>query len=141
MADFETFHKGLASLKRTPTVTVQRRGTLSLNKAAQVRLGCPVAVELLYDQAARVVGLRAVSATARHGYSLRSCTRGDAGPFVVSAMAFLHFYDIAPDRTLRWDATLVDDVLCIYLDGPATPVTSNRASHLERQDEDAGQRA
>ncbi|MDQ2749178.1 MAG: hypothetical protein ABI775_00480 [Pseudonocardiales bacterium] len=127
MTDFETFRKALVPLKRDPTITVQKRGTMSLNKAAQVMLGAPPAVELLYDVTARTVGLRGVSARADHGYSLRSSTRTDAGPFVISAMAFLHFYDIYPIETLRWVAYLAGDVLCINLDDPATPVTSNRA--------------
>lgn len=127
MTDFETFSKALVPLKRDPTITVQKRGTMSLNKAAQMVLGAPAAVELLYDANARTVGLRAVSARADHGYSLRSSTRTDAGPFVISAMAFLHFYDIYPNETLRWIAYLAGDVLCINLNDPATPVTSNRA--------------
>jgi hypothetical protein len=125
--EFETFRKALVPLKREPTITVQKRGTMSLNKAAQVMLGMPAAVELLYDPNARTVGVRAVSPRADHGYSLRSSTGADTGPFVISAMAFLHFYDIYPDETLRWVAYLADDVLCINLDDPATPVTSNRA--------------
>lgn len=127
MTDFETFRKTMVALKREPTVTVQKRGTMSLNKAAQVMLGAPAAVELLYDATARTVGLRPVSARADHGYCLRSSTGNDTGPFVISAMAFLHFYDIYPDETLRWAAYLADDVLCINLDDPAVPVTSNRA--------------
>ncbi|MFN2518031.1 MAG: hypothetical protein ABR604_03150 [Jatrophihabitantaceae bacterium] len=127
MTDFETFRKTMVALKREPTVTVQKRGTMSLNKAAQVMLGAPAAVELLYDATARTVGLRPVSARADHGYCLRSSTGHDTGPFVISAMAFLHFYDIYPDETLRWTAYLADGVLCINLDDPAVPVTSNRA--------------
>ncbi len=127
MAEFETFRRSLVPLKRDPTITVQKRGTLSVNKAAQMLLGAPAAVELLYDETARTVGLRAVSANADHGYSLRSSTGHDAGPFVISAMAFLHFYDIYPDETLRWVAYLDGEVLCINLNDQAVPVTSNRA--------------
>ncbi|PZS17434.1 MAG: hypothetical protein DLM57_08420 [Pseudonocardiales bacterium] len=127
MTDFETFRKTLVPLKRDPTITVQKRGTMSLNKAAQVLLGAPAAVELLYDASARTIGLRPVSARADHGYCLRSSTGTDAGPFVISAMAFLHFYDIYPEATLRWVAYLAGDVLCINLEDDATAVTSNRA--------------
>lgn len=130
MKDFETFRKTLVPLKRDPTVTVQKRGTMSLNKASQVLLGSPAAVELLYERTTRTVGLRPVNARAEHAYGLRSSTRSDAGPFVISAMAFLRFYDIYPDETMRWVAYLADGVLCIDLDDVATPVTSNRAAKV-----------
>ncbi|MDP9117706.1 MAG: hypothetical protein M3O28_10720 [Actinomycetota bacterium] len=127
MANFQTFRKGLVPLKREPTITVQTRGTMSLNKAAQVMLGCPAAVELLYDQDEHTVGLRPISPRADHAYPLRSSTGNDNGPFVISAMAFLHFYDIHPAETLRWVAFKSDDVLCVDLREHATAVSSNRA--------------
>jgi len=137
MTDFETFRKTLVPLKRDPTITVQRRGTMSLNRAAQALLGAPAAVELLYDAGARTIGLRPVSPRADHGYCLRSSTRNGAGPFVISAMAFLRFYDIYPEETLRWVAYLAEDVLCINLADPAIAVTSNRAAKPLRLSEKA----
>ena len=46
--EFETFTRRMVPLVKKPTVTIQKRGTLSFNKAAQVALGEPEAVELLY---------------------------------------------------------------------------------------------
>ncbi|PZS30726.1 MAG: hypothetical protein DLM58_13160 [Pseudonocardiales bacterium] len=128
MADFETFRKPLVALKREPTITIQKRGTMSLNKAAQVALGSPAAVELLFDAARRIVGLRRVDPRADHAYPVRSSTGMENGPFVVSAMAFLHFYDIQQPESLRWSAYVCDGVLCVDLDAEAVAVTSNRAT-------------
>lgn len=128
VADFETFRKPLTALKRQPTITIQKRGTMSLNRSAQVALGSPAAVELLFDAARRTVGLRPTDPRAAHAYPLRSSTGHDNGPYVVSAMAFLHFYDIQPPESLRWSAYVHDGVLCIDLDAPSVPVTSNRAA-------------
>ncbi|MDP9115935.1 MAG: hypothetical protein M3O28_01455 [Actinomycetota bacterium] len=42
-------------------------------------------------------------------------------------MAFLRHYDIQLPCSLRWRADLNQGILCVNLDGPATPTTSNRA--------------
>lgn len=127
MSHFEVFTKALVPLKRDPTITIQKNGAISLNKAAQVALGSPEAVELLYDQNTRTVGLRGVDADADHAYAVRSSRGNGLSPFVISAMAFLHFYDIDVTVSRRWSAYLYDDVLCIDLDDESVRVTSNRA--------------
>ncbi|MGI8667346.1 MAG: hypothetical protein ACR2N4_15200 [Jatrophihabitans sp.] len=127
MPDFEVFTKRLVPLKKTPLLTIQKRGTISLNRSAFVALGEPDAVELLYDRDERVVGLRPVEAAMEHAYPVRSATAKGSGPYVISAIAFTKFYEINTDQSLRWQAHLVGDVLCIDLDSTATPVTSNRA--------------
>ncbi|MDQ2959078.1 MAG: hypothetical protein M3Y42_19245 [Actinomycetota bacterium] len=127
MPDFEVFTRRLVPLKKTPLVTIQKRGTISLNKSAYAALGEPEAVELLYDRDERVIGLRPAEPTLEHAYPVRSATGKGAGPFVISAIAFTKFYDIDTGESLRWQAQLIENVLCIDLDSTATPVTSNRA--------------
>lgn len=127
MAGFEIFTKRMVPLKRAPSITIQKRGAISINKSAYLALGEPDAVELMYDRAEHRVGLRAVSAALEHAYPVRQSGAGDNGPFVISAVAFTHFYDIDTSRSLRWEAQLIDDVLYINLDSQGTPVTSNRA--------------
>lgn len=128
MPTFEVFTKRLVPLKRMPFVTIQKRGTISLNKSAFIALGSPDAVELLYDRDERVVGLRPAKPTLDHVYPVRSATGKDTGPYVISAIAFTKFYGISTEQSLRWQAHVVEDVLCIDLDEEATPVTSNRAA-------------
>ena len=57
MADFEVFTRRMVPLVKQPTATLQKRGTMSLNKAAHVALGSPDAVELLYDRAEQIIGM------------------------------------------------------------------------------------
>lgn len=135
MPKFETFTKHLVPLKRDPHVTIQRRGTMSLNKSAHVALGSPDAVELLYDCADRIVGLRPVDPRADHAYMVRPSTNAVSGPFAISAMAFTKFYDIDTTQSLRWAAYVDDGVLCINLNETATPVTSNRARSSRRAED------
>ncbi|UQX89410.1 hypothetical protein M6D93_05240 [Jatrophihabitans telluris] len=127
MTGFEIFTKRMVPLKRAPCITIQKRGAISINKSAFLALGEPDAVELMYDRAEHRVGLRAADPRLDHAYPVRQSGGGDNGPFVISAVAFTHFYDIDTSQSLRWEALLIDDVLYIDLDSKATPVTSNRA--------------
>ncbi len=127
MPDFEVFTRRLVPLKKTPLVTIQKRGTITLNKSAYSALGEPDAVELLYDRDERIVGLRPVEASLEHAYPVRPTISRGSGSYVISALAFTAFYDIDTEQPRRWHAHLVDDVLCIDLDSAGTPVTSNRA--------------
>lgn len=128
MPNFESFSKRMVPTKSMPAVTIQRRGALSLNRAAYSAIGSPHAVELLYDRSARVIGVRPIKADADNAYAVRPATR-KSGPFVVSAMAFSQFYDIDTSCTRRWPAYLEDGVLCVDLSlDNGDPVTSNRTA-------------
>jgi hypothetical protein len=126
MAQFETFNRGLLTLKSHPHVTIQKRGALSMNRSAFVALGSPDAVELLYDRQARVIGLRPVRPTADHAYQVRRSTRAHSGPWIISAMAFMHYYDVDITKTRRWSAQLDNDVLCVDLNQEPTIVETAR---------------
>lgn len=114
-------------LKSDPHVTIQKRGTISMNRSAFLAAGSPDAVELLYDRDARIIGLRAIEVNAHNAYHVRHPSRSANGPWIISAMAFTKFYDIDTSTTLRWDAYLDGGALCVDLNQSATPVTSNRA--------------
>ncbi|WP_369197603.1 hypothetical protein [Streptomyces djakartensis] len=128
MPNFETFTKRMAPLVKQPFVTIQKRGTLSLNAAAHALLGKPDAVELLYDRDEQIVGLRAVPKGSEHAYPLRSQGGKSVGPYIVSGTAFAKYYKIDTEVSRRWVASLVDDVLCIDLKQEGTVVTSNRSA-------------
>lgn len=129
MPNFESFNRRMVPLKSVPHVTIQKRGTLSLNRSAYVALESPDAVELLYDRDERVIGLRPVPASDKDASHVRASAPSDRGPWVVSAMAFTKFYDIDTSTTMRWEAYLDDGVLCVDLRTEGVPVTSNRAAH------------
>lgn len=126
--EFEVFSKSLIPLKREPTVTIQKSGVISMNKAALTALGSPPAVQLLFDNRSHTIGLRATHSTDDDdAYPIRSTNGPNNGPFVISAMAFLRFYGVCQDLSRRWTAYLDGDILCVDLDDAATVVTSNRA--------------
>ena len=131
MAQFERFSHDQVALKREPWATIQKRGTISLNRSAYVMLGSPGPVELLYDAESQIVGLRACNPRDREAVHFRSPTGKDAGPFLLSAMAYLRFYGIAVLESRRWPAYLEDGVLCVDLRAPSLAVTSNRARRVD----------
>lgn len=127
MPNFESFSRRTAPSTSVPHVTIQKRGTLSLDRSAFEALDAPKAVELLFDRQARIVGLRPVSATDQDASHVRAASRSPRGPWVISAMAFTRFYDIDTSVALRWEAYLEDGVLCVDLTREAVAVTSNRS--------------
>jgi hypothetical protein len=127
MANFETFTKRLVPLGKRPFVTIQKRGTISMNKAAFVALGEPDTVELLFDSDERIVGLRGVAHLAEHAYPVRG-VGGDPTSYLVAGTAFTKHYGIDTTNSRRWPAELVDDILRVDLKVEGTVVTSNRAA-------------
>jgi hypothetical protein len=126
MARFEVFTKRLAPLGKTPGVTIQKRGAITLNASAYALLGKPKAVELLYDRDSEVVGMRAVDEVVQHSYTLRQQGAKANGPMVVAGTAFTQYYKIDTSVARRWIPTVEDGILCIDLKHGGVEVTSNR---------------
>lgn len=125
MPNFETFTKRLVPLNNRPYVTIQKRGTISINQAAYDALGGPAAVELLYDPEEKVVGLRAVDSSAEHAYPVR--TAGPGGhSYLIAGTAFTKHYGISTALSRRWPGDVRDGVLAVDLSQPGTEVTGNR---------------
>lgn len=129
MPNFETFTKRMVPLVKSPSVTIQRRGTMSMNKAAHVALGAPEAVELLFDPSERIVGFRGIDKSAGHAYLLRS-TPGDSS-YILSGIAFINYYMIDISESKRYDAKFEDGVLFIDLKVDGQIVSINRKSRAE----------
>jgi hypothetical protein len=131
--NFEEFTgRWQATTANVPRAAIQTRGTMSLNKAAFQALGSPRAVTLLYDQGARVIGLRTASPDVRHAYPLRKQPNSDS--YVLSAVSFLAHYGIPHDTyTAFEDLSMEGDVLVIPLEkgrqGTAPP--RRRAARAE----------
>ncbi len=124
MPNFESFSRRLLPLRSEPHVTIQRRGSMSLNQSAHAAIGSPDSVELLYDRQLAIIGLRAIDAGAENAYVVRRSSRSAGGPWVVSAMAFTKFYGIDTSTTLRWAAYVENGVLCVNLRQPPTPLAA-----------------
>lgn len=125
MSGFEVFTKKMAPLGKTPGVTIQKRGIITINRSAHALLGEPKAVELLYDRERERIGLRAVDETAQHAYQLRPQGLGDTGPMVVAGTAFTNYYKIDTSVSRRWVPKLEDGVMVLDLP-EGLEVTSNR---------------
>lgn len=126
MPEFEVFRKRMVPLVKQPYVTIQRRGVLSFNHAAHEALGKPAAIELLYDAAAQVMGVRGVDPTTEHAYAFRQTAGRSNGSFMVSGIAFAKYYGIPTEVSRRYPAYMDGDVLCVDLSAEGTEVTSNR---------------
>lgn len=106
-------------------MTITQRGCLLLNRAARAAMGEPEAVELLYDQAERIVGLRPVPVETPHAF--RVGISGDGAWGSIGALGFVRHYGIDRSVARRRLAYLDDGVLCVDLRQPGYAVTSNRA--------------
>jgi len=119
MHNFEKFTKKLIPLGKAPTVTMQKRGNLSLSNSAYTALGSPKAVHLMYDREERIVGLKPADPDDPDAYPPRSSagSRG-TGSMIVTAGAFAHHYGIDVSIPRRYDATVEDGILTFDLKKP-----------------------
>lgn len=124
---FEVFQKSSAPVSKVPTVTVQKRGLLSLNRAAHQLVGEPEFVELLWDAERRVIGIRPTHAESPNAYPARPQSRDSMkGPILIAGSVFTRYYDIDTSESRRWVVDLEDGVLCIDLNRESQRATSNR---------------
>lgn len=124
---FEVFEKSSAPLTKVPTVTLQKRGTISLNRSAHALMDGADYVELLWDNERRVVGFRPTSESNPNAYPVRAQnSKTDTGPLIIAGMAFTKFYGIDTSHAARYIPEREGEIVCISLDGPHQRVTSNR---------------
>jgi hypothetical protein len=121
---FEKFGKSKAVLGRTPNVTIQARGIISINKAAYVRIGSPEFVDLLYDEDEELIGIRPAE-DPKDGHRVRVAGQQGASA-VVSGTAFTNYYGIPNKESLRWEPSFDGDMLVIDLKAPGRPIGSRR---------------
>src|SRR5579864_6906235 len=113
---FETFKRQRTTSGQEPSVTIQRKGVLSLNLPAYRVLGEPEAVELLYDPVERLIGLRKVDPEVRHSYLVRGLGRNETNTtWLISGTAFTKYYGIDTTKAKRWAPLFVNETLVIDL--------------------------
>lgn len=122
---FEIFDKRMAPLSKAPSVTIQKRGIFSINRAAHKLIGEPETVELLYDRDRKVIALR--PSRESHAYSIRPQSARDTGQVILSATAFTQYYQVNTLVSRRYKPYEQDGMLCIDLTGPSAEVRGNRA--------------
>lgn len=123
---FEVFDRRSAPMRTAPSVTVQRKGIVSINAAARQLIGSDVrVVELLFDRERKVMAIRPAE-TSPHSYELRQPSR--SGQTLLSATAFMRAYGISTEVSRRYEPFEEDGMLCIDFNGPSTAVRGNRRS-------------
>lgn len=113
---FETFTRQRRT-ERQPFVTIQKKGVISLNRAAFEALGSPEFVELLFDPDARLVALRRADSWVEHAYQVRAPVKNHA-TWLISGAAFVNYYEIENTQSVRRAARLDGDLLIIDLNDP-----------------------
>lgn len=122
MPEFEIYDRrhGKGS-RHGETVTVTRRGYMSLSSGAFARLGSPQAVTYLIDKDEQLIGFRPCKPRDEDAHAVSG--RGHQ----MSAAALLRYMGVTYDEARRYDLQVPDDLPPhIDLKQPGVPVTSNR---------------
>ena len=122
MPEFETFHQGLSAQNVPMSATLNRRGILSVNLSAYAALGSPAAVELLFDRTDSIIGLLPADHHAHRAHIVRMTRPASNVPYLITAVAFVRYYEIVVLQTHRWIPYLDDGVLCIDIAALRSPV-------------------
>ena len=136
---FVVFEKGSSPVPTVPSVTIQKRGLISLNRAAMDLLrgdanSDPVGVELMWDADNRVIGLRSAPLTAHNAYPVRAQGQKDRGPFLIAGTLFTKFIGLNTVEARRWTPSLDGDILCVDLHSESTKVASRRGASKKAED-------
>jgi hypothetical protein len=136
---FEVFEKGSAPRSSVPTVTIQKRGLMSLNQPAFAMIGEPEGVELLWDPERRVIGIRPAPLTSPNAYPARPQSPSSAkrGPILIAGNLFTRHIGLDTSEARRWVPVMENGILCIDLNTPGQRARSNRS----KQDDPSAVRA
>lgn len=101
-----------------PALTIRSDGRLSMNAAALDALGQPIYVELLYDKARQVLGVRKASATVAHARRV-GAEKSAPGRGYVGLKALLAHFKMVGGRAKQGTTKQYGDVLAVELVVPA----------------------
>ena len=135
---FEVFDKRQAPMRGAASVTVQKRGIVSINAAAHQIINAAQVVELLFDRDRRVMAIRPAEPSTRT-YQLREPSK--SGQTLLSATAFMDTYGIDTSVSRRYEPFEEDGMLCIDFNAEFTEIRGNRAKKLVDTEEAIEQRA
>jgi len=136
--DYELFEYRRVSIGRAPMISLQKRGTFSLNRIAVEALGSPGHVQLFYSRKKRRVGFRAAEADAPHTYSLSPQTSNSN--YQIGAKSFCLYYNIPFGEGSRRFTTQMDgDMLSIDLDEQNQTIPSPRRRNTRGTEKSAVQ--
>lgn len=121
---WEEFDRRSAPSPRTPTVTIQRKGMLSLNRAAYDLLGGAKSVTLMYNRDRRAIGLRPCAPDNPRAYPVR--IQGNGATYIVAGTAFSQRYGVDTSVARRYRPEKQGDLLVVDLNQDAPDVTGSR---------------
>lgn len=131
---FERFDKRKAVYGRSPNVTIQVRGIISINQAAFRRMGEPNHVDLLYDVEQKLIGIVGTD-DPNTGHNVRVADQSGA-PAVISGTAFTRYYDIDTSESKRWEPMFDGPMLIVDLKQPGRPIGSRRTRQSDSDDDE-----
>ena len=123
---WEEFDRKTASRTKDPTMTIQRRGTISLSgPAVDLLVGSDekadkISVDLLYDADRELVGIRLAHQDNPNPHLLRRQGRSEV--YLVSGTLFCAHYDIDTSVARRYRAKFHDGILGVRLSDPHAKV-------------------
>lgn len=124
MPNFLVFDRNENHPPLDPLVTIQKRGTIALNRTAVELLGSPEAVELLYDRASQIMGFRAASSRSPNGYLVRKQPK--SASYVVAGQSFTSFHGINTDVSRQYrPAVYGEGIIGIDLKSGGTDVVGS----------------
>lgn len=97
-----------------PRVTLDPKNVILLNRAACEQLKAPVAVELMYDENLKRIGIRATDARAQNAFRLKK--KKNASFRTINAGAFCQHVGISVDKTVRFNQVAIDREGILTLD-------------------------
>jgi len=107
LSQFELFEKAaVGRTARNMRVSLNDRGTFSLNQKAFDGLNSPAAVELLYDKTTGVIAVRPCSPELKHSYPVKK--QGNNKSYLIRSLAFLGYYNLQIIRTVLFDEPKVE---------------------------------
>lgn len=132
LEDFMEFDRRSAPIATTPFITLQKKGLMSLNRAAYDALGSVDAVTLLYHPGRRIVAIRPAQSDNPRAYPVRrqGSRQEGGGNYLIAGTAFTTFHKIPTDLARRYSVKKVKDALTFDLNEDAPVVTGPRTKSL-----------
>jgi hypothetical protein len=124
MDDFEVFEKYHSRSVKELFVTIQRRGNISLNRAAFRAMGSPEFAELLFNRSKRLIGIRPTKS--RSGRTVPIRKQGQSESYLIGGLTFTKEFDIDSSVARRFVATMQGNMLVVDLNSPSTDATGPR---------------
>ena len=111
--------------KDSPHITLSAKGVILMNNIAFEKMGAPEAVELRYDPANSVIGLKPSEADAANAFPVKG--KDNFRTRIIHAKPFIRHFGIETDRTLAFLGTEIDNEGVLLLDLSSTTIVGRRA--------------